>query len=61
MESAGAGNSIVFGQVSSISALSSSQTPGNLTTKPANLDKSSHSVEELERLSDALKNILIIQ
>ena len=61
MENAGAGSSIVFGQVSSISALSSSQNPGDLTAKPTNLDKGSHSIEELERLGETLKNILIIQ
>jgi hypothetical protein len=54
----GAGNSIVFGQVSSISALSSDSkaVPTAVTPDAPN----SHSVEELERLRDTLRDILML-
>ena len=61
MASAGAGSSIVFGQVSSISALSSVQNNGELTAQSTTLDKGTHSIEELEKSRDTFKNVFIMQ
>ncbi len=56
----GAGGSIVFGQVSSISALSSESKAVPNSSSLNTETSGTHSIEELERLRDTLRDILML-